>query len=72
MPRNRLPAMLGEGGKELDDDNGNGSVVDVEEASWARWLFASKAAAWIGLVAWVWLGYEWLYSGREKVIHTST
>jgi hypothetical protein len=51
MPRNRLPAMLGEGGKELDEDNGKRSVVDVEEASWARWLLASKPAAWIGLVA---------------------
>jgi hypothetical protein len=51
MPRNRLPAMLGDGGKELDEDNGKRSVVDVEEASWARWLLASKPAAWIGLVA---------------------
>jgi hypothetical protein len=30
--------------------------VEVEEAPWARWLFASKAAAWIWLVARLWLG----------------
>jgi thiosulfate dehydrogenase [quinone] large subunit len=41
--------------------------VEVEEAPWARWLFASKAAAWIWLVARVWLGYEWLHGGWEKV-----
>jgi thiosulfate dehydrogenase (quinone) large subunit len=41
--------------------------VDVEEAPWARWLFASRAAAWIWLVARVWVGYEWLHSGWEKV-----
>ena len=38
-------------------------VVDVEEAPWARWLFASKSAAWIWLVARVWLGYEWFPLG---------
>ena len=42
-------------------------LVEVEEAPWARWLFASKPAAWIWLVARVWLGYEWLHSGWEKV-----
>jgi len=42
-------------------------VVDVEEAPWARWLFASKSAAWIWLVARVWLGYEWFHSGWEKI-----
>jgi hypothetical protein len=72
MPRNRLPAMLGEGGRSWTKATASSSVVDVEQASWARWRFASKPAAWIGLVARVWLGYEWLYSGREKVIHTST
>jgi thiosulfate dehydrogenase (quinone) large subunit len=42
-------------------------LVEVEEAPWARWLFASKPAAWIWLVARLWLGYEWLHSGWEKV-----
>jgi hypothetical protein len=65
--------MLGEGGgRSWTKTTASSSIVDVEEASWARWLLASKAAAWIGLVARVWLGYEWIYSGREKVIHTST
>jgi thiosulfate dehydrogenase (quinone) large subunit len=41
--------------------------VEVEEAPWARWLFASKAAAWIWPVARLWLGYEWLHGGWEKV-----
>lgn len=44
-----------------------GGLVEVEEAPWARWLFASKAAAWIWLVARLWLGYEWLHAAWEKV-----
>jgi hypothetical protein len=58
MLQNRLPARLGEGGRSWTMTTASSSVVDVEEASWARWLFASKPAAWIGLVARVWLGYE--------------
>jgi thiosulfate dehydrogenase [quinone] large subunit len=42
-------------------------LVEVEEAPWGRWLFASKAAAWIWLVARLWLGYEWLHAAYEKV-----
>ncbi len=41
--------------------------VEVEDAPAAHWLFASKAAAWIWLVARLWLGYEWLHSAWEKV-----
>jgi thiosulfate dehydrogenase (quinone) large subunit len=44
-------------------------LVDVEEAPLARWLFASRTAAWIWLVVRVWLGYEWLHAAYGK-IHT--
>jgi thiosulfate dehydrogenase [quinone] large subunit len=33
----------------------------------ARWLFGSSRAAWIWLVARLWLGWEWLQSGWGKV-----
>jgi cytidylate kinase len=53
--------MLGGGRKEHDMATAMSSdIVEIEEAPWARWLVASKAAARIWLVARVWLGYEWL------------
>lgn len=33
----------------------------------ARWLFASRGASWIWLVARLWLGWEWFKAGWEKV-----
>jgi thiosulfate dehydrogenase [quinone] large subunit len=41
--------------------------VDVGEPRFARWLFASTAAAWIWLIVRLYLGYEWLQAGWEKV-----
>ena len=38
-----------------------------EEPRFAKWLFASKPAAWIWLVARLYLGYEWLVAGWDKV-----
>jgi uncharacterized membrane protein YphA (DoxX/SURF4 family) len=31
------------------------------------WLFGSSKAAWIWLVVRLWLGYEWVYAGWEKM-----
>ena len=42
----------------------------IEEPKFARLLFASPAGAWIWLVARVWLGYQWLHAGWEKVTGT--
>lgn len=39
----------------------------IEEPRVALWLFASPAASVIWLVARMWLGYEWLKAGWEKV-----
>lgn len=33
----------------------------------ARWLFGSSTAAWIWLIARLWLGWEWLQAGWGKV-----
>jgi len=44
------------------------SITYFEEPKPAKWLFASTGAAWIWLVARVWLGYQWLHAGWEKVI----
>ncbi|MFL5881766.1 MAG: hypothetical protein ACJ782_17145, partial [Actinomycetota bacterium] len=41
--------------------------VYIEEPRFSRWLFGSSAAAWIWLVARLWLGYEWLHAGWEKL-----
>ena len=46
-------------------------TVHIEEPKLARFLFASPAAAPIWLVARVWLGYQWLHAGWEKVTGTS-
>ena len=39
----------------------------IEEPPVSRWLFGSVQAAPIWLVARLWLGYEWLHSGWERV-----
>ena len=41
--------------------------VYIEDPRFSRWLFGSSAAAWIWLVARLWLGYEWLHAGWEKL-----
>jgi thiosulfate dehydrogenase (quinone) large subunit len=41
--------------------------VYIEEPAFSRWLFGSSKAAWIWLVVRLWLGYEWLHAGWEKV-----
>jgi thiosulfate dehydrogenase [quinone] large subunit len=46
---------------------GSGEPVYIEEPALSRWLFGSSQAAWIWLVARLWLGYEWLHAGWEKV-----
>jgi thiosulfate dehydrogenase [quinone] large subunit len=43
------------------------TYVDVKEPSPARWMFSSTGAAWIWLVVRVYLGYEWLEAGWEKI-----
>jgi thiosulfate dehydrogenase (quinone) large subunit len=43
-------------------------ITYYEEPGVAKWLFASPQAALIWLVARVWLGYQWLHAGWEKVI----
>jgi thiosulfate dehydrogenase (quinone) large subunit len=45
--------------------------ITFEEPKFATWLFASPAAATIWLVARLYLGYEWLHAGFEKVTGTS-
>lgn len=49
--------------------NGRLHVDDgyIDEPPVSRWLFGSVQAAPIWLVARLWLGYEWLHSGWEKV-----
>jgi thiosulfate dehydrogenase (quinone) large subunit len=41
--------------------------VYIEEPRFARWLFASSQAAWIWLIARLWLGWEWFQAGWTKV-----
>ena len=43
------------------------TYVEVGEPRFARWLFQSTAAAWIWLVVRLYLGYEWLEAGWEKL-----
>jgi thiosulfate dehydrogenase (quinone) large subunit len=39
----------------------------IEEPAVARWLFSSSYAAWIWLIARLWLGWEWFQAGWGKV-----
>jgi hypothetical protein len=47
---------------------GSGTPVYIEEPAFSRRLFGSSAAAWIWLVARLWLGWEWLQAGWSKVL----
>jgi thiosulfate dehydrogenase (quinone) large subunit len=38
-----------------------------EEPPFSRWLFGTSGAAWIWLIARLWLGWVWLQSGWSKV-----
>jgi len=42
-------------------------TATFEEPKFAKWLFTSTAAAWIWLVARVYLGYVWLHAGWGKL-----
>ena len=46
---------------------GTRSLTYIEEPAAARWLFGSTQAAWIWLIARVWLGWEWFAAGWGKV-----
>jgi thiosulfate dehydrogenase [quinone] large subunit len=46
-------------------------AIEIEEPRFSRWLFASPNAALIWLVARVYLGYEWVHAGYEKITGTS-
>jgi thiosulfate dehydrogenase [quinone] large subunit len=45
-------------------------TTTIEEPTIAKWLFTSTTAAWIWLAARVWLGYQWLHAGWEKITGT--
>ena len=47
-------------------------TVHIEEPKVARFLFTSPAAAPIWLVARIWLGYQWLHAGWEKITGTES
>ena len=44
----------------------------IEEPRFARFLFTSPVAAGIWLVARIWLGYQWLHAGWEKITGTES
>lgn len=43
------------------------AVGELAEPPFARFLFASTAASWLWLVVRLYVGYEWLASGWEKI-----
>ncbi len=47
-------------------------TVAIEEPKIARFLFASQTAAYLWLVARIWLGYQALHAGWEKVTGTES
>jgi thiosulfate dehydrogenase (quinone) large subunit len=53
----------------VDQHGGNPKLADVSRAQLRSfdWLYRSTAAGFIWLVARVWLGYEWLNAGYQKL-----
>jgi thiosulfate dehydrogenase [quinone] large subunit len=47
-------------------------TVTIEEPKVARFLFASRPAAVVWLVARIWIGYQWLHAGWEKITGTAS
>jgi thiosulfate dehydrogenase (quinone) large subunit len=45
-------------------------TVTIEEPRFAKWLFNSTHAAFIWLVVRVWIGYQWMHAGWEKITGT--
>src|SRR5574341_935009 len=41
--------------------------VFIDEPPFARWLFGSRKASWIWLLARLWVGWEWLQAGWGKL-----
>lgn len=50
-----------------DEATANRGPTYIEEPRASRWLFGSSSAAWIWLIARLWLGWEWFQSGWGKV-----
>jgi thiosulfate dehydrogenase (quinone) large subunit len=44
--------------------------MEYDEPKFAHWLFTARSAAFVWLVARLYLGYEWLHAGFEKVTGT--
>src|SRR6266536_1119913 len=42
----------------------------IEEPKVARFLFTSTTASWLWLAARLWIGYQWLHAGWEKLTGT--
>jgi len=72
LPANgTLPFAEGKEARRAMASNAQGRApsapVYIEEPAISKWLFGSCKAAWIWLVVRLWLGYEWLHAGWEKV-----
>lgn len=50
-----------------DQANAGRGPAYIEEPRIAKWFFGSSRAAWIWLIARLWLGWEWLQAGWGKV-----
>jgi thiosulfate dehydrogenase [quinone] large subunit len=51
----------------IAETRGTSGPAYFEEPPVSRWLFGSSKAAWIWLIARIWLGWEWLSAGWGKV-----
>ena len=45
------------------------SVSSLKPAPFIDFLFSSPKMAWLWLIVRVWLGYQWVISGYEKMIN---
>lgn len=45
------------------------NVVDIPQPAILRFLFSDKRVAWLWLIVRVYIGWEWLVAGWEKVIN---
>ncbi len=64
-----LDFLKGKVGTQTDPTDAPGGIFEAPSGNlkFADWLFRSKAASVVWLVARLWLGYEWLNAGYQKL-----
>lgn len=44
-----------------------GEALELQDPSWAKFLFNDRRAAWLWLVVRIWLGWQWIEASLHKI-----